>query len=74
MYEFVRRELNKGRQVYFVCALVDDSDMVNAKAATEYVKDVYKRQILTVNIMSGASGKPPLRCNGLLLYLFHLNL
>lgn len=38
MYEFVRRELNKGRQVYFVCALVDDSDMVNAKAATEYVK------------------------------------
>lgn len=36
LYEFVLNEIEKGRQVYFVCALVEDSDMVSAKAATDY--------------------------------------
>lgn len=39
-YDFVLNEINKGRQIYFVCALVDESDVVNAKAATEYVKNL----------------------------------
>ena len=38
IYDFVLRELNRGRQAYFVCALVEDSDTVEAKAASEYVK------------------------------------
>ena len=38
MYEFILQELNKGRQAYFICALVEDSDAVSAKAATDYVK------------------------------------
>ncbi len=38
LYDFVLRELNRGRQAYFVCALVDESDAVEAKAAAEYVK------------------------------------
>ncbi|HIV86345.1 MAG TPA: ATP-dependent DNA helicase RecG [Candidatus Monoglobus merdigallinarum] len=38
LYSFVRSELSKGRQAYFVCALVDDSDAVSAKAASEYYK------------------------------------
>lgn len=38
LYDFVLRELNRGRQAYFVCALVEDSEAVEAKAASEYVK------------------------------------
>ena len=38
LYDFVLSELNKGRQAYFVCALVEDSEAVTAKAASDYVK------------------------------------
>ncbi len=40
LYDFVLRELNRGRQAYFVCALVDESDAIEAKAAAEYVKSL----------------------------------
>ncbi len=36
LYDFVISEIEKGRQEYFVCALVEDSDVVSAKAATDY--------------------------------------
>lgn len=36
LYSFVNSELNKGRQAYFVCALVEDSEAITAKAATDY--------------------------------------
>lgn len=36
LYSFVNRELDAGRQAYFVCALVEDSDVITAKAAADY--------------------------------------
>ena len=33
MYGFIRNEVIKGRQVYFVCALVEDSEVVDAQSA-----------------------------------------
>lgn len=36
LYSFVNSEIDKGRQVYFVCALVEDSDVITAKAAADY--------------------------------------
>ncbi len=34
-YDFVKRQLDEGRQAYIVCPLVEDSDKVDLKAATE---------------------------------------
>lgn len=42
LYEFVIKEIEKGRQAYFVCALVEDSDTVSAKAATDYAEKLSK--------------------------------
>ncbi len=45
LYNFVINEINKGRQVYFVCALVEDSDVVSAKAATDYADKLSKEPL-----------------------------
>ncbi len=34
-YEFVRKQVQKGRQVFVICPLIEESDAVEAKAATE---------------------------------------
>jgi len=34
-YEFVRRQLAKGRQAYVVCPIIDESETLSASAATE---------------------------------------
>ena len=36
VYAFVRKELDAGRQAYFVCPLVEESEVLDAKAVTEY--------------------------------------
>ena len=36
----VRREVEKGRQVYIVCPLVEESEAIEAKAATELVEEL----------------------------------
>ena len=34
-YDFVRRQVNQGRQAFVVCPLIEESEVVEAKAATE---------------------------------------
>jgi len=34
--EFVKKEVGKGRQIYIVCPLVEESDEINAKSAIEH--------------------------------------
>ncbi len=33
MYQFIDKEIQKGRQVYFVCSLIEDSDEINSVSA-----------------------------------------
>jgi ATP-dependent DNA helicase RecG len=37
-YEFVRQEVREGKQAFIVCPLVDESDKLEARAATELAK------------------------------------
>lgn len=38
--DFIRKKLDEGRQAYFVCPLVEESEVLDAKAAAEYVKNL----------------------------------
>ncbi|MDQ7824620.1 MAG: ATP-dependent DNA helicase RecG [Candidatus Eremiobacteraeota bacterium] len=40
VYEFVRKQVSEGRQAYIVCPLVDESDKIEAKAATREAEDL----------------------------------
>ncbi|SCG83497.1 ATP-dependent DNA helicase RecG [Proteiniborus sp. DW1] len=35
VYSFIREQINKGRQAYIVCPLVEESDSINAQSANE---------------------------------------
>ncbi|MDR1773699.1 MAG: ATP-dependent DNA helicase RecG [Clostridioides sp.] len=51
----VRDEVNKGRQVYIVCSLVEESEVIEAKAAVELVEDIRERYFsdLEVGLVHG---------------------
>lgn len=55
MYGFIRNEVKKGRQIYFVCPLVEDSEAIEAMSAEDLyeilAKDVFKD--LTVCLVHG---------------------
>ncbi len=40
IYEFVREQVNEGRQVYVVCPLVEESETSSIKSATEIYEDL----------------------------------
>lgn len=42
VYEFVKREIRKGRQVYFVYPLIEESEVLEVKAAQEMVENLRK--------------------------------
>ena len=42
-YEFIRREIQAGRQAYVVAPLIDDSDAIDARSAESIFKDLVKR-------------------------------
>ena len=44
VYKLMGDELAKGRQVYFVCPLVDESEKLDLKAATEMFQELAKRR------------------------------
>lgn len=50
LYEFILRETDKGRQAYFVCALVEESEAVIAKSATEYAERLKKGAFKNKNV------------------------
>ena len=58
IYEFLRDEIGRGRQVYVVCPLVEESEALDLKAATDMARhlaeDVFPD--LTVGLMHGRLG------------------
>lgn len=54
-YNFIRKQVNEGRQVFIICPLVEESDSMQAKAATkEYVR--YQQEIfpnLRISLLHG---------------------
>jgi len=55
VYDFIRREINDGRQVYVICPLIDPSDKLGVRSVTaEY--DILKKEIfpdLAVDFLHG---------------------
>lgn len=42
VYEFIRKELEKGRQSYIICPLIEDSDKVVGESAINYHQEITK--------------------------------
>lgn len=40
LYDFIKEELNKGRQAYIVCPLVEDSEKIEAESAVDLFNDL----------------------------------
>jgi ATP-dependent DNA helicase RecG len=45
MMNFVKRELDAGRQAYFVCPLVEESDKLELNSAVEYSEEIKKQYL-----------------------------
>jgi ATP-dependent DNA helicase RecG len=58
IYEFLRKQIRAGRQVYVVCPLVEESETMDLKAATDMARtlqsDVFPEQ--TVGLLHGRLG------------------
>ncbi|MGI6778722.1 MAG: ATP-dependent DNA helicase RecG [Acetivibrionales bacterium] len=52
---FIRKEVNEGRQVYIVCPLVEDSDTIDAKSALDTAESIAKNDFkdLRVGLVHG---------------------
>lgn len=40
VYNFIKKQLNEGRQVYWICPLIEESETLNAKSAVEFAKSL----------------------------------
>ncbi|MGB9678974.1 MAG: ATP-dependent DNA helicase RecG [Thermoanaerobacteraceae bacterium] len=49
-YKFALEEVKKGRQVYIVCPLIEESDKVKAKSAEIVYEEIYKGIFKDVNV------------------------
>ena len=54
-YEFLRKNIQMGRQGYIVCPLIEESETLTAKAAVEYAENLKKSVFpdLSVEVMHG---------------------
>jgi len=57
-YEFIRKEINKGRQAYIVYPLISESDAIEAKAATE-MADFLAREVFSEFKVALLTGRMP---------------
>ena len=44
VYDFIIGEINKGRQAYVVCPLVEDSEKINAQSAVELYEELMQKE------------------------------
>ncbi|WP_039766496.1 ATP-dependent DNA helicase RecG [Caldicellulosiruptor sp. F32] len=40
VYNFIKKQLDEGRQVYWICPLIEESETLNAKSAVEFAKSL----------------------------------
>jgi ATP-dependent DNA helicase RecG len=45
VYNFIKKQLNEGRQAYIICPLVDPSDKIEAAAAVEFMGKLTENQL-----------------------------
>ncbi len=50
IYAFVAGHIQKGRQAYFICPLVEESEVIEAKAVTDYVDKVREELPKSVSV------------------------
>ncbi len=55
-YDFVRQEVSEGRQVYIVCPLVEESENLQAEAATQLAEELQREVFpdLEIGLLHGA--------------------
>jgi len=49
-YNFLKKELDRGRQAYIICPLVDPSDVLEAEAVTEYAEKLQNRELANYHV------------------------
>lgn len=50
VYEFVKKQINQGRQAYIVCPLINESESLNIKSATEVYDDLKDNEFKNYNV------------------------
>lgn len=55
VYKFIREQVSAGRQVYYICPLVEESDKIDVQAAVEKAEELQTKVFpdLTVGLMHG---------------------
>jgi ATP-dependent DNA helicase RecG len=50
MYNFIKKQLDQGRQAYFVAPLIDESENLNVKSATELYEELKNKYFSNYNV------------------------
>lgn len=70
VYAFVRREIASGRQAYIICPLIEESDQINAAAATALYQEL-RRTYLQGVPCALLHGRLPSRQKEIVMAAFH---
>ncbi len=56
IFDFIRKNVEKGRQVYIVCPLVEESEVLSVKSVTQYAENLSKKELrgLKTDILYGS--------------------
>jgi len=56
IFDFIKKNIQKGRQAYIVCPLVEESDLLSAKSVIEYAENVSKKELkgFSIDVLYGS--------------------